>query len=252
MSGNFLWTHRAWDWVTTLGMHLWFDMLSLGIHPYWLTVLWRFHRGHLFLLWFGHWLRPVNRNVNRNFLEQVKSTAWGPSSSTEANTNLVDGSLDTFLSQNLASIDEELSLFVNLNAMMCQHANDTASFWAFRGSASPGRLFVWEVHRAKLLTALARLEFGRVRFVDWTSAFAIWRSLLFLLTCLVLQASLHGRIGLPVTTIILLYLLARLQDLGAGDLCVLIWNNLLDARQAFSSAISKSDLWRSRLWLYFV
>ena len=56
--------------------------------------------------------------------------------SSETNTDLVDIAFDSLLSQNLASIDEELGLLVNLDAMVCQPLHHFFAFWALRFVAS--------------------------------------------------------------------------------------------------------------------
>ena len=48
--------------------------------------------------------------------------------SSEANTDLFNIAFDSLLRQNLTSIDEELGLLVNLDAMVSEHAHDSASF----------------------------------------------------------------------------------------------------------------------------
>ena len=56
--------------------------------------------------------------------------------SSETNTDLVDIAFDSLLSQNLASIDEELGLLVNLDSMVSEHAHYSASFRTLRHGAS--------------------------------------------------------------------------------------------------------------------
>ena len=63
----------------------------------------------------------------------------------------MDRTFDTFLCENLASIDEKLGFFVNLNSVVREHAKDTARIWTFRSSAFACRLFVWEVYQARLI-----------------------------------------------------------------------------------------------------
>ena len=63
----------------------------------------------------------------------------------------MDRTFDTFLCENLASIDEKLGFFVNLNAMVREHAKDSARIWTFGSSAFTSRLIVWEVYQARLV-----------------------------------------------------------------------------------------------------
>ena len=48
--------------------------------------------------------------------------------SSETDTDLFDIAFDSLLCQNLASVDEELGLLVNLDAMVSEHTHDSASF----------------------------------------------------------------------------------------------------------------------------
>ena len=50
--------------------------------------------------------------------------------SSEANTDLFNIAFDSLLRQNLASIDEELGLLVNLDAMVSQPLHDFSHFRA--------------------------------------------------------------------------------------------------------------------------
>ena len=56
--------------------------------------------------------------------------------SSEANPDLFNIAFYSLLRQNFASIDEELGLLVNFDAMVSQHAHDSASFRTLRRGAS--------------------------------------------------------------------------------------------------------------------
>lgn len=85
---------------------------------------------------------------NRYFFKEVESTTRSVTTSAKTNSDFVNVSLDSFVSQDLSSIDEQLGFIIDLHAMMSQSLHDFASLRALRCSTTDraALIFSREIH----------------------------------------------------------------------------------------------------------
>lgn len=62
--------------------------------------------------------------------EKIKSSTRSVSASSKTDTDLVNITLDAFMSEHFTSIDQKFGLLVNLDSMMSQSFHDSSGFGA--------------------------------------------------------------------------------------------------------------------------